>query len=69
MTGLGFQNNDFEAHLAADVRQGSEMEGGMTRIITVTRFLRAHVLSAISAMRLALLHSCFKSNSEIHLSR
>ena len=23
----GFQNNDFEAHLAADVRQGSEMEG------------------------------------------
>ena len=65
----GFQNNDFEAHLAADVRQGSEMEGGMTRIITVTRFLRAHVLSAISAMRLALLHSCFKSNSEIHLSR
>src|SRR5207245_9222587 len=43
--------------------------GRMTRIITVTRFLRAHVLSPISAMRLALLHSCFNSNSEIHLSR
>src|SRR5438034_8713778 len=38
----GFQNNDFEAHLAADVRQGSEMEGGMTRIMG-----RSHLTKAL----------------------
>jgi len=27
VAGPGFQNNDFERDLAADVRQGSEMEG------------------------------------------
>ena len=37
----GFQNNDFEPHLAADVRQGSEMEGGMTRIMVRTHLTKA----------------------------
>jgi len=36
VTGHWFQISDFERHLAADVRQGSEMLGRMTRMVIET---------------------------------